>query len=408
MKIATLKQAVRLCLKSKVTPVIWGHRGLGKSSIVSQITQEDKSGFIDMRCSQLEASDLRGLPDRKEGRTHYLPPADMPIGDLTNEQFEKMLNDVPEEDKYKLQISLQSRLKSGILFLDELNRAQDDVLQAVFQLVLDRRVGQYALPPEWGVVVAGNFMEGYMVNGFTDPAFLNRFCHLILSGGETTLDEWVGYMADSHGENSAQVIEFASQNLKHLDGDIEGDLGFSIQPSRRSWEMVVRVERSFAETGLFSDDAKTEVIAGLIGRELALSYTRYSCPVKPKDLITQGVEKMNERLKKLDRNQMTGLMWGLVGFIKPKIDDEKQSEVALDFAGWMCKNCKEKDLVVAFCKALVTGGSGANDQIKAAAISNPNVAKLLAKANSGKKRFIDRLNERPELQQLLSKTAWGE
>ena len=90
------------------------------------------------------------------------------------------------------------------------------------------------------MVAAGNFMEGYMVSGFNDPAFLDRFCHMTLSGGETTLEEWVNYMSDVHGVNAAEVIEFASQNVKHLDGDIAGELGFSIQPSRRSWEAVTR------------------------------------------------------------------------------------------------------------------------------------------------------------------------
>ena len=68
------------------------------------------------------------------------------------------------------------------------------MLQAIFQLVLDRRVGQYVLPPGWCVVAAGNYMEGYQVSGFNDAAFLDRFCHLTLSGGETTLEEWVNFV----------------------------------------------------------------------------------------------------------------------------------------------------------------------------------------------------------------------
>jgi hypothetical protein len=412
MKIGTLKQVIRLCKASRVSLYIWGHRGIGKSSIVHQTAVEDEAGCVDMRCSQLEASDLRGLPDRVNGRTSFLPPADMPMADLDWDDFMTKLKELPAEEQEGYMTRSQPNLKDGYLFLDEVNRAQDDVLQAVFQLVLDRRVGQYTLPSSWSVVCAGNFQEGYMVNGFNDPAFLNRFCHVILSQGEATLDEWVGYMSEHHGTSASDVIEFASQNVKHLDGEIDGELGFSVQPSRRSWESVVRVNNAFNKGG-FSSAARDEVIAGLVGRELGLAYSRYSCPVKPRDLINSGVKPMSDKLSGLTRPQMTGLMWGLVGFVKPNIEEDKFGECACDFAEWICKNYKDKDIVVAFCKALVSGtGTGVDDHVRSAAISNPKLAKLLAKATSGKdgkknNSFIGRLEARPALHQLLSDTAWG-
>jgi hypothetical protein len=255
-------------------------------------------------------------------------------------------------------------------------------------------------------------MEGYMVSGFNDPAFLDRFCHLTLSGGETTLEEWVSYMSDVHSGDAADVIEFASQNVKHLDGDIAGELGFSIQPSRRSWESVTKVQKS-CEDSSFGDVAREEVIGGLIGRELARSFSRYSCPVKPRDLLKKGVKSFEAKLKKLDRNQLTGLMWGLVSFCKNKIDDDKTAEVCLDFASFMVHNAHDKDVVVAFCRALVSGGNPSDHQEKAraAVISNPRLAKMIAKFNqrsgSKQKTFIDRLTERPELQKALSRVSWG-
>lgn len=418
-KISTLKEAIKICCDARVTPFIWGHRGLGKSSSVQQLTAENSWGFIDLRCSQLEASDIRGLPDRINGRTHYLPPADMPIGDLTFEQIEAELGKMPddgdieaERQYYQRLQNLQPRFQRGILFIDEVNRAQDDVLQAIFQLILDRRVGMYVLPPGWNVVAAGNYMEGYMVTGFNDPAFLNRFCHMTLSGGETTLEEWVNYMGSVHGQDATDVIEFASQNTKHLDGDVAGELGFSIQPSRRSWDMVVRVEKACAGSR-YSDAARMEVLAGLVGRELAQSYARYSCPVKPRQLITNGVAAYRDKLIKLSRNELTGLMWGLVSFCKSQIEDDNVATVCLDFAELMANSANDKDVVVAFCRALVSGGNPNDKQEKprAAVISNPRLAQMMSKfgkkAGTGKKTFIDRLTERPKLQETLSRVSWG-
>lgn len=419
-KISTIKQVVLLCRNANITPFIWGHRGMGKSSLVHQIAVENGWGFIDLRCSQLEASDVRGLPNPGEdGRTHYLPPADMPVGDMTLTEIEAELGEVPKdsdieaERQYYIKLQeMQRRFQRGILFIDEVNRAQDDVLQAVFQLVLDRRVGQYVLPPGWCVVAAGNFMEGYMVSGFNDAAFLDRFCHVTLSGGETTLEEWVYYMSQVHEGAASDVIEFASQNMKHLDGDIQGELGFTVQPSRRSWEAVVRVQKAMA-SGSFSETAYTETLSGLIGRELASSFSRYSCPVKPQSLIDNGVDAHESQLKKLNRNQLTGLMWGLVSYCKNRIDDDKIAEVCLDFAAYMTKFANDKDIVVAFCRALVSSGNASDNQEKAraAVISNPKLAAMIGKFNkkSGnqKKTFVDRLNERPELQKMLSNVSWG-
>lgn len=421
-KISTIKEALEICREAKVTPFIWGHRGLGKSSLVQQVAAEQNMGFIDLRCSQLEASDVRGLPDRVNGRTAYLPPVDMPIGDMTPEQIADELGEVPDSNDLEAERvflerlqQYQARFQKGILFIDEVNRAQDDVLQAIFQLVLDRRVGSYVLPPGWAVVAAGNYMEGYTVSGFTsDPAFVNRFCHLVLSGGEATVEEWVDYMSSVHGGGAAEVIEFASQNVKHLDGEVTGELGFSIQPSRRSWEMVVRVDEACKRINA-NDSTRTEVIAGLIGRELALSFIRYSCPVKPRDILTHGVARYEEALSKLNRNQLTGLMWGVVSFAKNQLDDDAVATVCLDFTEFLAKNqqISDKDIVVAFCRALVSSGANPNDaqeKVRTAVISNPRLAQMISKfgkKNGTKKNFIDRLSERPELQRILSRVSWG-
>lgn len=419
-KISTVKQIVLLCRNAGITPFIWGNHGLGKSSLVNQVSVENGWGFIDLRCSQLEASDIRGLPNPGEdGRTHYLPPADMPVGDLTLDQIGEELGKVPDdgdieaERQYYIKLqSMQRRFQRGVLFIDEVNRAQDDVLQAIFQLVLDRRVGQYVLPPGWCIVAAGNFMEGYMVSGFNDPAFLDRFCHVTLSGGETTLEEWVSYMSQVHEGSASEVIEFASQNMRHLDGDVQGELGFSVQPSRRSWEAVVKVQKAQAE-GNYSEAAYNEALSGLIGRELAASFSRYSCPVKPRSLINEGVKAYESKLNKLNRNQMTGLMWGLVSYCKNKVEDDKIAEVCLDFASWMTKHANDKDIVVAFCRALVSSGNASDNQEKAraAVISNPKLAAMIGKFNkrsgNDRKNFVDRLNERPDLQKMLSKVSWG-
>ena len=396
-----LLQAIDICRRAKITLFIWGHRGLGKSSVVRQYTKLNQIGFIDLRCSQLEYSDIRGLPDAVEGCTRYLPPADLPVGGLKHEQ---VLTKLAQSQDLTIH-QLQREYDQGLLFLDEVNRAQDDVIQAIFQLVYDGVVGQYVLPPGWATVCAGNFIEGYLTNGFNDPAFLDRFCHITLSSGESTLNEWIDYMVDTYGQDASQIIEFASHNIEHLDGKIKGELGFSIQPSRRSWEMIQKVQLVTRERS-YSAEAVLEVYAGLIGRDLALSFTRYSCPVKPIDLLQQGVEPLTVALDKLQRNQLTGLIWGMVALCKNQITDVKVSDVCVGFAKYIIK--REKDLAVAFCRALINDHN-ISEGIKSASISNPGLAKLITKFNdkAGKPAsFIDKLNQSPELQKALSNICW--
>lgn len=449
--ISVLKNAVRLCRAAGITPFIWGHLGLGKSSLCKQLTLSSGfpvMGFIDMRCSQLENSDIRGLPVHgDDGRTHYLPPADMPVGDMTDkevmaalgkelgydvtefggpeEMYVKILKDAENDFKAKVAYNIawskyRGRYQYGILLLDELNRASDDVLQAAFQLVLDKRIGEYVLPPGWMIVAAGNYggSDAYTVSGFRDAAFLSRFTHLTLeSGSEKSLGEWVDYISDVHGEEASEVIEFVTQNADHLDGKMSGDLGFKITPCRRSWDMVISVEKAYkAQNGEYGEDALRDVIAGLVSREMQIAWFNYSCPVKPRDVLKNGVRAMNKQLKDLNRNQFTGLMWGLISYAKDRVGtDEHVGEVCLDFAEMMLKEHHEKDVVVAFCRALL-GTSKLSTSEQSAMLSNPHLAKMLAKYRQEKDQkegkvstrdFIDRLNSRPSLQELLTGATWG-
>ena len=410
MNISTMKRALLLCRAAGITPFMWGHRGIGKSAIIRALCLEKHWGCVDFRCSQIEASDLRGLADRQNGQTVYLPPAEMPTGEITWEQYQDQLKAAGDR-AWELEPKLQPKLKEGILFLDEANRGQDDVSQALFQLVLDLKIGTYRLPPGWVVVCAGNFMEGYMANGFTDPAFLDRFTHLTLSADETTQPEWVEYMEAIHGDHAARVIEFAAQNTDHLYGKVKGDLGFSIQPSPRSWDAVARVYAATADKE-YGADAQTAVIGGLVGHELAHSFVKYNCPVKPEDLINFGVDAVKGQLRKITddkdnaRNMIYGLMWGVAGRLRKNIDsDEKMAKVALDFTRWLCLEFREKDIAIAFCNHMVSGSS-APARLKASMLSNPKVGQLISRWSTGKS-FAARLQQMPELAELVSKTSWG-
>src|ERR1043165_8782300 len=98
--------------QAKLSTMIWGPPGIGKSSIVAQTAQAHDLEMIDLRLSQLAPTDLRGLPvaDHEERISRWYPPEFLP------------------------------RTGRGILFLDEVNLAPPAIQGIAQQLILDRRV----------------------------------------------------------------------------------------------------------------------------------------------------------------------------------------------------------------------------------------------------------------------------
>lgn len=184
----------------KISTMIWGAPGIGKSSIVAQLAQEHKINFVDVRLSQLAPTDLRGLPVAEDGISTWYPP-----------EF------LPREGK-------------GILFMDELNMAPPALQGVAQQLILDRRVGSYVVPKDWYVWAAGNRKEDRAAV-FDMPAPLaNRFLHLQV---EVDFDSFKTYALEKQvHEQIIAFLSFRSTLLHKLDPQ---------QPawcSPRSWVMA--------------------------------------------------------------------------------------------------------------------------------------------------------------------------
>ena len=113
------------------TPVmLWGPPGVGKSQMVAQVAEENNVEVIDIRLSQMEPSDLRGIPFRDKDTVEWAIPAMLP--------------------------DMKRHGSRGILFLDEITSAAPSVSAAAYQLILDRSLGQYRVPNGWAIFAAGN------------------------------------------------------------------------------------------------------------------------------------------------------------------------------------------------------------------------------------------------------------
>ncbi len=184
----------------KISAMIWGPPGVGKSSVVAQVAREHGLGFTDVRLSQLAPTDLRGLPVAENGVSRWFPPEFLP------------------------------RDGRGVLFLDEINMAPPTMQGMAQQLILDRRVGSYVLPDGWFVWAAGNRKED-RASVFDMPAPLaNRFLHFAV---RPDWNAWRDYaLRQNLAEQVLAFLTFRPELLHRLD-----DLS-PAWPSPRSWEMA--------------------------------------------------------------------------------------------------------------------------------------------------------------------------
>jgi len=198
------------------TPVmLWGPPGVGKSDMIRQTADRHDVPVIDIRLSQMEPSDLRGIPFRNAENVEWAVPAILPDAQRHGEQ--------------------------GILFLDEITSAPPSVSAAAYQLILDRRLGEYQVPDGWAIFAAGN-RQGDRGVTYTMPAPLaNRFSHFDV---DAHLDDWVAW-AYQHGidERVIAFLRFRPELLFDFD-PAHNPVAF---PSPRSWEFAHRSLQKFGD-----------------------------------------------------------------------------------------------------------------------------------------------------------------
>ena len=78
MKPSRVQEVLGQLLKKKWPVFLWGPPGVGKSSVVRQVVEEQKWELRDVRASLLDPTDLRGIPYVNEGTAHWAPPSFLP------------------------------------------------------------------------------------------------------------------------------------------------------------------------------------------------------------------------------------------------------------------------------------------------------------------------------------------
>ncbi|MBK1643806.1 ATPase [Thiocapsa imhoffii] len=240
------------------TPVmLWGPPGVGKSQMVSQIAANHQVPMIDIRLSQMEPSDLRGIPFRDGPLVEWAVPATLP--------------------------DTERHGRAGILFLDEITSAPPAVSAAAYQLILDRRLGEYCVPEHWAIFAAGN-RQGDRGVTYSMPAPLaNRFSHFEV---DTHLDDWVAW-AYQYGVDERVIgfLRFRPELLFDFD-PAHNPVAF---PSPRSWEFAHRCLKKFEDTPELLQGTLQACVGPAAGIEMA-AFVQSLDQMPDLDAILAGAE----------------------------------------------------------------------------------------------------------------------
>lgn len=272
------KYLATLIQKDSVPPImLWSAPGCGKSSIVKQVVQETSIGLIDIRLLYFNPIDLRGIPRANpETRvTEWYLPDFLPRVERDGER--------------------------GILFLDELPAAPPATQAASYQLMLDRKIGDYELPSGWKVVAAGNRMTDRAVVHRMPSPLANRMLHFDL---EVSLDDWKEWAIDT-GVHPAVIafLSFRPELLYKFPEDVPEIKGF---PTPRSWEFVSSLIDEIGDS--------CELAASAVGEGAALEFITFK---KTADRLPSPKKIIDDKqdFKPDSPDLMYALASGLVSYI---------------------------------------------------------------------------------------------
>lgn len=249
---------------AKIPPImIWGAPGIGKSTVIREIADEMGIGFIDVRLSQREPVDIRGLP-------------------------------VPSEDGVKWIVSSEwprDPNSRGIILFDEISSSDRSLQVAAYEFILDRRLGDlYKVPDGWYILAAGNRIEDRAVAMTMSSALANRFLHVEL---KENAEDW-GKWAVETGLHPAvcSFIRFRPELLFKMENE-NLERGW---PSPRAWERV-SIMLKLAENNKMTQKMAQKLVYGLVGNGAGSEFMTF---YKNSDIMEDVLDVMTDPNKDMD------------------------------------------------------------------------------------------------------------
>jgi hypothetical protein len=253
---------------------IWGAPGVGKTAIISNVLSEGynkKWRVISLQCAAM-TRDSFTLPAFEEVKGKKTPV------DLPKKVFPVYRVD-PDMTAEEIKAADEAT-GGGILFLDELSRCSQEVLDVLLQITGERKLGDdYVLGSNWTIIAAGNReSDGVRMNATAMAAINNRFRQYNYSPTIKTWRQW----AENRKYINKHILDWLEQNEKYFYYSDDPD-DPSIIATPRMWEAACVTLAEFANTangeGYRLEDIPDDLISlaldGCVGTEVSDLFMEY-------------------------------------------------------------------------------------------------------------------------------------
>lgn len=250
MNIQDFKDSIDYLVKAELTPFIWGHAGIGKSSVVRQYAEDKGFHFFPFYLgTQSDIGDILGLAEF-----------------VTNKDGSKSTEfAIPKWLKNTIEYCEENPDSGAIIFLDEFNRARRDILSGMFSLALDKTFHTLKLPKNCHILAAGNPPTSeYYVTDVNETALMSRFVHIKL---EPTVEEWVKYAKEKGIHPS--LVGFIQEQPQLLNSAKE-DFELPVKPDSRAVERLSRLFNIGTPRHILE-----QLMQGIFGLERTVAYLQY-------------------------------------------------------------------------------------------------------------------------------------
>ena len=235
-----LAETLALLVEARQPCIVWGPPGSAKSQIAYQVAQTLSRNYVDIRALLLDPVDLRGIPWRdSDGRTRWAPPVFLP----------------PTDDPGK-----------WLLNLEELAACLPMVQAALYQLVLERKLGEYELPDGASIIACSNRESDRAIVHRMPTALASRFVHLEIRVHQ---EDWCTWAASS---GIAPEVLFFIQMRPDLLHDFNPDSAEKAFPCPRTWEFVSNIVNQRAS---LDPSIERALYRGTVGEAAAVDFTAF-------------------------------------------------------------------------------------------------------------------------------------
>lgn len=238
--------------KKNIPVYLSGPPGVGKSDMIRQVCDEEVIGFRDVRLANKLPEDIGGIP---------VPDLERRIAIWLRAEF------WPDVKRHG---------EKGVLFFDEMTDANKALQSCAYQIVLDRKINDYWLPPGWYPCAAGNRREDRASAQSLSTALANRFAHIDIRADVDCWYEWC-MKTEYMGTLVPAFIKYRSNLLHSMEG-----ANLMAFPTPRSWAQVAKLYPTDGEHPPL--EYRHHLVAGLVGEGAAGEFEAFMKAINLPDL----------------------------------------------------------------------------------------------------------------------------